>query len=354
MRLFSVLLAIGLFFCLPVRAAEVIPAPVYLPVLSPDASSDAAPQLVPLAVNRPLEGMHLDVTRAIVVIHDETRDAASALATISTLAGGQNASTIIVAPQFLLPSDIIRFANFLPEKGRGFATWPVLAWTFGDESSSLSAKKGLSSFSVVDLLLMVLSDRTAFPDLVEIVIVGHGAGANFVQRYAAFAAAAEPLAKQNIGVRYVVAGPTSFLYLTGYRPVVGKKGFAPLDAASCLGGNVYPYGMEKLNAYARRTGPNAAKLGYGARWITYLYHPDAKRSSDEGCAATIQGPTSGVRVEIYERYLRSIYGDVAKRMQTFFKVEAGDDSLSLFGSSCGMSVLFGDGFCPPPLVEIEG
>lgn len=353
MRIFSVFLAISIFLCPPLWAAEVVPAPVYLPVLPSDASSEAAPQLVPLAVNRSLEGMHLDVTRAIVVIHDETRDAASALATISTLGGAQNPSTIIVAPQFLLPSDIIRFASFLPEKGRGFATWPVLGWTFGDDSSSLSGKKGVSSFSVIDLLLMILSDRTAFPDLKEIIIVGHGVGANFVQRYAAFAAAAGPLARQDVGLRYVVASPTSFLYLTGSRPLVGKKGFAPLDGASCLGGNVYPYGMEKLNAYARRTGPNAAKLGYGARWITYLYNPDAKRFSDEGCAAKVQGLTAGARVDNYERYLQSIYGDVAKRMQTFFKVETGDDPISLFGSSCGMSVLFGDGFCPAPPVEIE-
>jgi hypothetical protein len=342
-----------LFFGGAALGAEVVPAAAFFPVLPFDASPDAEPQLVPLATSRALEQVHQGVTRAIVVIHDETRDASAALAMMTTLAGSENAATIILAPQFLLPSDIVRFSDLMPQEGRGFAAWQILGWSSGEDSMPLPAQKSVSSFTVVDLLLMFLSDRAAFPDLREVVVAGYGVGANFVQRYAAFTTAADILFNEDIAVRYLVAGATSYLYQTASRPLGGKRGFGLPDAVACPTVNLYPYGMEKLNPYARRMGANAAKVDYGTRAITYLFVPDSKAFPEVSCAALAQGANSGVRTENYRLYLRTIYGDVAARAQAFGKVQRGNDAVSLYGSACGMAVLFGDGMCPSSSVEGE-
>jgi hypothetical protein len=348
MRILFVLAGFFLFFGGAAFAAEVVPATAYLPVLPLDAPSDALPQLVPLAANRPLGDAHPGITRAVIVIHDETRDATSALAMMSALVGTENASTIILAPQFLLPSDIMRFAEYLPEKGHGFAAWQVLGWSAGDDSMPGPSRKGVSSFTVVDLLLMFLSDRVAFPDMKDIVVAGFGAGANFTQRYAAFSAAANPVSTQNIMLRFVVAGATSYIYQTPSRPLGGNKGFGLPDEAACPSFNAYPYGLEKLNTYARHTGPNAAKVDYSTRFVTYLNAPAADPVSETTCGAMDEGANGAVRAENYRLYLHTLYGDVADRTQVFAKTAGGpNDAVSLFGSACGMSALFGDGLCSP-------
>ncbi len=354
MRIFPLLACVVLFGCGAAWAEEAVPATAYFPVLPLDAPSDSLPQLVPLAASQPLDVIHIGTKRAIVVIHDETRNANAALATMAALAGEVNASTIILAPQFLLPSDIVRFADHLPDKGRSFAAWQVSGWAAGDDSMAVPGRKSVSSFAVVDLLLMYLSDRNAFPDLQTIVVAGFGAGANFTQRYAAFTLAADAVAKENIDLRYAVAAATSYLYQTPSRPLGGRKGFGRPDEAACPNANFYPYGLERLNPYARRGGVNAAKVEYGTRFIAYLNAQGADAFAETSCAALAQGKDSAARAENYRLYLQSLYGDVAGQTQIFaLAKEAKNDPVTLFGSACGMAMLFGDGLCPPSFGRVQ-
>jgi hypothetical protein len=346
MRFFS-LLAIFPFFCSAACAADAVPATAYFPVLPLDAMAETVPQLVPVAANHALDGAHPGVTRAIIVIHDDTRDAAGALAGLSALAGAANTATMMMAPQFLLPSDVARFADHLPDRGRSFATWQMSGWPGGDDSVATQGQHGVSSFTVVDLFLMYLSDRSVFPDLKTIVIAGFGTGATFVQHYAAFNLAADAIDKENIDMRYVVAGTPSYLYLTASRPLGGRKGFGIPDLAACPDYNAYPYGMDKLNSYARRVGINAAKTSYALRFVTYLNAPLADANPETNCGALVQGNDSASRANNYKLYIQSLYSDAAERTQTFFTAkDAKNDAVGLYGSSCGMEVLFGDGLCP--------
>ena len=334
------------FGCGAARAADAVPATSYFPVLPFGAADETLPQMIPVAANHALEGVHAGVTRAIIVVHDESRDANSALAMISALAGQANAGTLIVAPQFLLPSDIVRFADHLPEKGRAFTTWPMAGWGVGDDSIVTPGHKGISSFTVIDLMLMVLADRDLFPDLKTIIIAGSGAGASFVQRYAAFGMAAEPVAHANIDVRYLLADAPSYLYLTPDRPLGGSKGFGIPAVAACPAYNAYPYGLDALNPYARHVGANAAKIDYALQFVTYLNAPGADVLPESNCAAVFQGADGATRAANYALYLQSLYGEVADKTQKFFNApNTKNDAVGLFGSACGMAVLFGDGMC---------
>jgi hypothetical protein len=332
-------------------AADAVPATSYFPVLPFEASPDAAPQWIPVAANHPLDGSHAGIARAIVVIHDASRDANGALAGLSALAGDANEVTMILAPQFLLPSDLARFADHLPDKGHAFAAWQVAGWQAGDDSVVTPNQKSLSSFTVVDLLLMYLTDRDKFPDLKTITVAGFGAGANFVQRYAALGVAADVIAPQNIELRYLVADASAYLYPTATRPIPagkggGMKGFGRPDATACPDYNAYPYGLDRLNPYGRRGGANAAKTGYGLHFITYINAVAPDAVVETNCAALIEGADSAARAVNYKAYLNSLYGDVAARTQNFVLASgAKNDEVGLFGSDCGMSTLFGDGIC---------
>jgi hypothetical protein len=353
MRIFAVLCGV-LLLGGSALAADAVPAAAYFPVLPFEAAVETAPRLVPVATNHALEGNHAGLTRAVIVIHDESRDANAALATLMALAGTMNGSTMIVAPQFMLPSDLARFADHLPEKGRSFASWPLAGWPEGEESVTVPGQKNISSFAVIDLLLMYLSDRRSFPDMQRIVIAGYGAGAKFTQRYAAFSSAADVIARQNIDLHFLVAAAPSFLYMTASRPMGGKKGFGVPDPAVCPDYNAYPYGLEKLNAYARRSGVNAAKTGYAMRFTTYLNSAMADPLPETKCGALVQGKDSAVRAAHYRQYLQSLYSDVAGKTQLFaVPKDAKNDAIGLYGSACGMTVLFGDGLCPPSLGEAE-
>ncbi|MDE2030037.1 MAG: hypothetical protein KGI97_05665 [Alphaproteobacteria bacterium] len=335
------------FGCATARAADAVPATAYFPVFPYNAQGNAPPQFVPVAANHKLDGVHRGITRAIIVIHGSDRDANDALAGMASLAGAANAETMIVAPQFLLPSDIARVAAHLPDQGQLFAAWQANDWPYGGNSSATPPQQGISSFTVIDLLLMYVSDPDVFPDMKTVVVAGAGTGADFVQRYAAFSRAAAPLAKQDINLRFIVAGAHSYLYMTENRMLGGRNGFGQPDVKVCPAYDAYPYGLENLNPYAGRAGANAAKLDYATRFITYLNAPGGNSEQKANCAVLDQGATAAVRAKNFRLYLRSIYSGVASRTQVFsFDHSAKGDALGLFGSSCGMEVLFGDGMCP--------
>ena len=330
----------------------------YFPILPFGADENAVPQLLPVGSNHPLTENHANVTRAIIVIHDVSRDAAGVLSTLTALAGSANENTLILAPQFLLESDIAHFADRLPNGGRGIARWGWGAWEDGGDSTALPAQKGISSFTAIDLLLLYFGDKDFFPAMKDIVIAGHGAGADFALRYAAAGQAPDLLEAQGLSVRFAAANPSSFLYFTPMRPIPGKPGFALPDASHCAAYDAYPYGVDKLGDYAGRTGSNEIRLRYPSRRVTYLVGEKAgvdDRFPDQGCAAMFEGPDRFARARNYDVYLPTIFGDDVGKTQSFAVVPgAGYDAAGLFGSRCGMSALYGDGACAPAAITSAG
>ena len=336
----------------PVVAA--VPAATFFPVLPLDAPPDAPSQLVPVASSHPLDGGHVGIIRAIVTVHDASRDAGHALALITALAGTANSDTLILAPQFLIEPDVNRFADHLPGSGKQFARWPYdaqgMTWKTGGDSVSLAQQHGVSSFTVMDLLLLYLNDRQNFPDLRQIVVTGSGDGADFVQLYAAAGQAPELIDPRRINLRFVVVNAASYLYVTAGRPQAGHGFTPPPDAATaCPLYNAWPYGLEGLPPYARRIGANAIKLGYVSRPVAYLSGTAAGANDpapDTSCAALAEGPDRAARAANYAQYLPSIFGDAALKLQSFATVpQAGSDPVAVYGSRCGMTQLFGDGQC---------
>ena len=154
--------------------------------------------------NHPLTGS-LDFTRAVIVIHGWSRNADDYYNSVMQAKGifpGVGDDTVVIAPRFQSEDDS-------PAEDELY--WSKGGWSRGD--NSLDGAQ-FSSFSVADGLLESISSR--FPNVLDIVIAGHGAGAQFVQRYAGMGAVLD--IRCDIKVRYVVSNPGSYMWATNERP----------------------------------------------------------------------------------------------------------------------------------------
>ena len=127
------------------------------------------------------------------MIHGDRRNPVSTLdgTAKAAQAAGADGHTLIVAPFFKTDSD---------HPTGGEAVWTSDGWKDGNDSVKPS---GLSSFTVMDELLTRLADKSRFPNLTRITVVGHSAGAQYTNRYAA--AGPAPSALGGVAVDYVVA-----------------------------------------------------------------------------------------------------------------------------------------------------
>ena len=327
----------------------------YFPVLPFGAAPDAQPSYIPVVANFPLTADHSAITKIVLYVHDASRDARRAIDVLRTLAGPAEATTMIVAPQFLIESDIAALAKTNPQMTNMFSRWAYggaggTGWEDGGDSVPLGKGRGISSFTALDLLLLYLGEKSVFPNVQQITVVGMGAGGNFVQRYAAVGRVPDLLQKQNTQLRFVVANASSYLYLTPSRFRGGRNGFAPLEEANnkaCPDYNAWPFGLEHLNPYTKGVGANAAKLNYNKRRVAYLLGGGVSTFAPEAaCGTFLEGSDEHARMDIYQIYLKSIYGEEIALRHSFTNIaKAGYDMAAIFGSSCGLSVVFGDGVC---------
>ncbi len=320
----------------------------FFPIFPRGAESDTVVQLLPVASNVALESDHSDVTRAVIFIHDMTRNAAEGVATLMTLGGSNGQQMLILAPQFPLGVDVFRFADHLPNRGKSIVRWPLKkGWNEGGLSLAVSGKRGISSFTAIDILSLFLADRRRFPKIKEVVLVGHGMGADFVQRYAAVGQAPDLLARDRVGMRFVLANPSSYLYFTNQRPSETSLAFTIVKDSVCKGVNAFPYGLENLTPYARRIGGDAVRLRYPERQVFYFAGDKIINDTflDSSCAAVAQGKDRLSRTQAYQMHIAQSFGQSADG-QTFKIIKnAGYDPVSIFGSSCGLTSVFGDGVC---------
>ncbi|MGH8780982.1 alpha/beta hydrolase [Paraburkholderia sp.] len=284
-----------------------------------------------------------DVTRAVVVIHGSSRRDMPSARNAARRAGDAAAHTLIVTPQFLIPTDIA--AHALPNS--------VLRWSLNDWSNGYDAQgpAPISSFDVLDAIFARLADRQRFPQLREVVLAGHSAGAQLVQRYIALGRGTAVLDREHVHVRFVIANPSSYLYFDRRRPSANGT-FAVDTGTSCPHVDQWKFGLSGgLPRYAGAS-VDAAKIErrYLARDVVYLLgtadndpaHPELDRS----CAARAQGATRYARGLAYFGYLHLLDRHVGQQLLEVDGV--GHHSSQMFASPQGLAALFGFDDTQPP------
>jgi len=310
--------------------------------------------------NRPLLESHDDITRAVVVIHGTLRNSNDYFDTIMQAADETalgDSLTLIVAPQFLVEADLEEHG--LPQS---MLFWGYFGWRQGDQSLSTPGNTrpwDISSFAVADTIIQGIAARN--PNLEKIVITGHSAGGQFVNRFAAGSPTHAVVENLGIELRYIVANPSSYIYMNAERWVAGSPYVIELPdtgtVAACQEYNDYKYGLENPNPYMD-IGDELIRERYSTRPVVLLMgefddNPDSYYL-DQSCPAMMEGVQRLQRGIIYAEHLIDFFGPGIFDLHDLAVVSTVAHSHSgMFRSDCGVYYMFDEGDCEPVLLTYE-
>ena len=338
-RILWCLLALLLGTCVPVARSEEVanipaeaaaPCRKAIPECSEWIGSDTKNSRLFVYRTHALRARNERLTRALIFVHGIKRDADNHFRTALAAAflADVGDDTLIVAPRFASNSgakgneaghcgDVLETheANWVCDDRRT-DTWRTGGTEVGDS--------GIASFDYMDRIVRLLADKHAFPNLRTIVIAGHSAGGQFVTRYEMTNAIHE---QPGVRISYVVANPSSYVYLDDLRPTISAlpdgisadaPGFRPPrsetlpafasypDARNCATYDDWPYGLQHRTGYAARVSAEQMRVQAAARPVTYLLgETDILPVGvfDVSCPAMAQGPTRLARGLAFARYI---------------------------------------------------
>lgn len=290
---------------------------------------------LPYCRNQRLGELRETIRRAVIVIHGKQRNAKSYFDAVNRLASeeGHARDTLVIGLQFLTQADVT--ANKLPAS---VLYWEREGWKHGMKSLNGAH---LSSFEVLDRVLKRLLDQN--PNLQQIVIAGHSAGAQFVQKHAA-ARRLDTSAWQG-QLHYVVTNPGSYMYLTSERPE---------DTKGCKDTyNDYRYGVENNRLdYFMGTSPDSLWKKLAEYPVTLMLGDEDtdEKEGDQSCPALVQGKNRFERGKQFYRIMAKdlpahVPGGDASRFKLLVIPHVGHEFERMWDSRCGRSILFGNGEC---------
>lgn len=303
---------------------------------------------IPVCSNRPLSSIAAgSVHRVIVVIHGDSRNAADHERYIERAATASGVGdALILAPQFLSAADVT--AAKLPATT---LYWADDAWKqgLGSALTPLARPASVNAFGVIDALVKAYTDPVRYPGITTVVVAGHSAGGQFVNRYSAMSAITTTLSTRHIATRFVVANPSSYVYLDGRRPDPVSGAIRILTAteqATCRRYDTYRYGLVGDNPYGGFIVATTVRSRFAGHDVTYLLGSldtdPADPSLDTSCPGEWQGPQRYARGIRYRSSLRLVFGagiDGHHRFQTVPGV--GHDASAMYASALGRTALFG-------------
>jgi hypothetical protein len=323
------------------------PARSQTPELCPDQIEVSGSFKIPYCHSHPLDAPQSQVTRAVIAIHGAERRATVTYAGVvaAAQASGEDGNTLIIAPQFLNQTDI-----GLPDD---ILYWTGTAWRFGNRSVN---GPRISSYEVLDRILALIVDSGNFPSLSTVVVAGHSAGGQSVQRFAgATPSEAHISGDLGLSMRFVVMNPGSWLYLDPARWDPETASFAPPDSTSCPGYDDYGFGLQaNLNEYMRAVGADAIRAQFGQRRLAYLLGdqdiclpdevcttPPGSPPPDGGCAASLQGQNRFERGTRYYQYAQYFYStEILDRHSLEIVPGVGHDGTAMFTSDGSLRAIF--------------
>lgn len=303
---------------------------------------------VPFCSSQPIHTPDDRIERIVLSLHSSNFDAGMAFSNVqAALAEASEPAvsrSLIVAPQFLIKGR--------PEVGvdAGLVFWAVNP--FWGSSKALTrggrTELRLSAYEVLERLLDYLAEPKRFPNVQTIIVVGHSAGGQMVNRFAAFSRFGS-VTGQRFAVRYVSMNPSSYLYFDDQRTVPGEprsfRGPTAEARAACPDFDRYGYGLEKLYAVHRQAmlTPAAMRRQYEQQHVIYLVG-GADTERGEGlstqCAAEIQGHTRLERARFYYSHLIGHFGASIQARQILEVVPGvGHSGRRMLASEAGVRAL---------------
>jgi poly(3-hydroxybutyrate) depolymerase len=276
------------------------------------------------------------IKRLVVVLHGNRRNACeyATFALESVALAHESDTTLVLAPHFMTNAD---------SPASGALVWSESGWKEGAESLDESAT---SSFDVVDRLISSAAER--FVNLDKVTIVGHSAGAQFVNRFAATTQVDQSGAAARLVFRFVIANPSSYLFLDDNRPQGATfDRVRGADERRCPNFNDYKYGLAHRNEYAARVDVEQLAANYGRRRVVYLLGAEdvdpEDGSLDTSCEAELQGENRLRRGLNFWTYLAELYGPQVYNRHTLTVVaDTGHDGHAMLIRPETIAAIFGD------------
>jgi cyanophycinase len=256
------------------------------------------------------------IEKVIVVLHGTERNADEYLRDlIANIDSPLLKNTAVVAPHFLQVND-----SFEAEELRWNQGW-TNSWKYGFKSG---APLSISSFEVMDRLIKNI-DESWHPG--KIILAGHSAGGQFVQRYAHGTRIDYDI---NSNLSFVVSNPSSYLYNSDKRLIDGK--WERPVAVECAEYDSYIYGLKDRNEYLNQLSRDALKKNYIANNVYYLMGEEDIQTDDldESCEANFQGTSRIDRARNFFIYLNKFFPGHKHKFLPVPKV--GHDHIKMFSS----------------------
>ena len=262
------------------------------------------------------------ITRALVNVHGASRDADNYFR--STLAAaflaGALDNTLVIAPR-MASNDGAGCRDVLAPNE---ISWNCNSWRSGGPAIT---NADVTSFDFLDEILRKVARKDIFPNLKAIVVSGHSAGGQVVNRYEMTNQVHDKL---GVPVTYVVSNPSSYAYPDGDRPTdaayavtAHAPGYIPEvapnavvfrpfgDARNCTTYDQWPYGLQHHTGYSAKQSDDQLRTQLVSRPTTYLLGQLdilPLGGFDGSCAAMAQGPTRLARGQAFGRYVNEKLG----------------------------------------------
>lgn len=303
---------------------------------------------LPYYTNYPLEVINEDMSSAIVVIHGSARNALNAYETMLEVVDlGMAINTLVVAPQFLTTEDLSahNLAN-------DYFYWSENGWKSGANSRNDASHPRpfrMPSYEVLDIIIQHITFK--FPNLQQLIVVGHSAGGQYAQRYAATSVISDTLCNKGVSTRFIVANPSSYVYMNEERINDNNESYIP---NTCSDYNEWKYGLDNLYTYPRRLGKGAIRSNFRNNYVTYLMGTadnDPNDSSlDTSCEAMLQGNNRYDRALRFYQHIQHYFGDNIYNRHKFVAIEGvGHNDHDVYLSPEGMYelVYYKNTICAP-------
>jgi hypothetical protein len=341
-------------------------------------------------------------TMTLFIQHGAMRDADKYFCSFRSLMLEQTyrpiSDVLVIAPDFNYNGD----DGVLSTDAFWNGSKPWGDWRVGAESDPHCCGGGdtISSFSVLDHMLGILTNKQLYPNMDKISYVGHSAGGQMVQRYAILSelAASFDFPTSRVDMEFIVANPSSYTYLDERRfPYTCGNCHCTSSNCTCdqectdstmkLGVpgpfhnwvchnreyNHWPFGVvfvtsdDGLNSipYAVQTGLEGCLREYKSRDVVYMVGqndtcndglttcdascwkrqdflpeewPCFRNHMDSRCPAMLEGPNRRTRGLRFKKYLELYYGRPTHRLHVVPGV--GHNATAMFGSPVGLQELF--------------
>jgi hypothetical protein len=308
---------------------------------------------LPYCSNMPTDVRNDDVDRIVFSVHGIGTNAVEYFEWMVAAAErvpGQTSRTLIIGPQLMTAAN-----------ARAMGIGPTdVYWQsssdryWGPLSASIPEHPRAAAISVFELMDRWLADLVRpelFPNLRTVVIAGHSGGGQFTNRYAVASTFDIEAVRPGLRMVYVVANPSTYVYLTGERLVPGTTSTFALPAsdavAACPNYDHYGTGLQEKDAvpYLAALDADRMRRQYAAREVVYLLgeadNDPEGASLARGCNAMLQGTQRLERGVTYFSKMRHVFGpSIEARHRLVTVPDVAHEAWRMWASDEGVRVLF--------------